>query len=239
MDVVISDIHGNWPALQAVFDDIENRGIEYDRVLCVGDLVGIVPFNNTVIEFIRDMARFTVVGNHDARHRDDFIFTPSNHASNLELEIVSDQVDSGNLAWLNSLPERIGYGDIVMAHSNPFRLWDSKTTQVGFKKGDAGLHKGDYTRIGPYLNERVCYVGHTHYQCHVDCSSFPGQSGDVVNPGSVGQPWDGMAEYALVEPDTDQRSVELCETEYDNSLCEQRAIEYGFSFNDYEKPGRL
>lgn len=60
---VISDIHGNLPALQAVLRDITSRQI--DRIYCLGDLVNFAPWPNEVIELIRAENIPTLCGNHD------------------------------------------------------------------------------------------------------------------------------------------------------------------------------
>ena len=67
---VISDIHGNIPALESVLQDIKLRGIE--RIICLGDLVGKGPHSSEAIEIIRKECEVVVMGNWD-----DFITKPT------------------------------------------------------------------------------------------------------------------------------------------------------------------
>ena len=60
---VLSDIHANWPALEAVWDDLQAQ--QPDLVYCLGDLVGYGPYPNEVVEFIRQRGIPTVMGNYD------------------------------------------------------------------------------------------------------------------------------------------------------------------------------
>lgn len=91
---VISDIHGNLTALEAVLDNIKARGIE--TIFCLGDLVGKGPNSQKAVERIRDICEVVVLGNWD-----DFIQKP------VEIEEVKwhqDQLSKDSLGYLSSLP---------------------------------------------------------------------------------------------------------------------------------------
>ena len=63
MFALISDIHGNLEALQAVFDHIDSQGI--DRVICLGDLVGYGPDPEAVVDLVAERCEWSLSGNHD------------------------------------------------------------------------------------------------------------------------------------------------------------------------------
>src|ERR1700761_9808690 len=71
---IISDLHANLPALQAVLKDIERK--QPDAVFCLGDLVDFAPWPNQVIETIRQRKIPTIMGNHDERIAFDHAIVP-------------------------------------------------------------------------------------------------------------------------------------------------------------------
>ncbi|MBY0122208.1 metallophosphoesterase [Bacillus sp. S/N-304-OC-R1] len=91
---VISDIHGNITALEAVLDDIKARGI--DTIFCLGDLVGKGPNSQRAVERIRDICEVVVLGNWD-----DFIQKP---AEIEEVNWYKAQLSKGSLDYLSTLP---------------------------------------------------------------------------------------------------------------------------------------
>ncbi|QVY62060.1 metallophosphoesterase family protein [Cytobacillus gottheilii] len=91
---VISDIHGNLTALEAVLDDIEIRDIH--TILCLGDLIGKGPNSKKVLELIREKCEVVVLGNWD-----DFIRKPIDSS---EIVWQQNQLDEGDMAYLGSLP---------------------------------------------------------------------------------------------------------------------------------------
>jgi len=214
--IVVSDIHANRPALEAVLDDMP----QHDLFLCAGDLCGILGWNDWVIETIRGQADHVVFGNHDARVREDFAYAPSFPAAHDEHALVTEQ------AWLNSLPDRVvldeGQG-VVLAHSRPFYFRDPGYPFHGFAQDDRGIEPCDFTRVGPHLDGRAAFLGHTHEQHAVDCDGFEGQSGLVLNPGSAGVPWYGDAEYAVVDLETQE--YDLHRVGYDTDAVADRLVE--------------
>lgn len=226
---VVADVHGNRPALEAVLDEFDDRGIE--TVYCAGDIVGILGWNQWTVETVRDRCEQSVFGNHDSRIRPDFAYTPSFPAARDEHRIVTEQLDEDHVGWLSELPDRIDTDQYVLAHARPFYQRDPGYPCHGFAQGDRGIMPKDFTRIGPHLDDRVALLGHTHEQHAVDCSKFEGQSGLVLNPGSVGVPWYSSAEYAIVDLET--HDYELCSVEYDNCRVEDRFDEMGLEVGQY------
>ena len=91
---IISDIHGNLPALQAVLNDIRLRGIE--RIFCLGDLVGKGPHSDVVVDIVREQCEQVICGNWDEFIRE---------KSKVEAIVWHQQIlGSNRLAYLETLP---------------------------------------------------------------------------------------------------------------------------------------
>jgi len=227
---VVSDIHANRPALEVVLDDIEDRDIE--TIFCAGDIIGILGWNEWTVNTIRDIADQTVFGNHDARIRSDFAFTPSFPAARDEMALVAEQLNDEHIEWLSSLPDRIATDTYILSHSRPVYQRDPGYPFHGFAQGDYGVRPRDFTAYGSHIGDRVAMMGHTHEQHGLDCSKFPGQSGTMINPGSVGAPWDSDARYATVNLNTQE--YDLHQIEYDNSRVRRRLDDVGLPVGKYD-----
>jgi len=228
--VVVSDIHANRPALEAVLSDMP----DHDVFVCLGDMVGILGWNDWVVDMIREQADHVVFGNHDARVREDFAYAPSFPAAHDEHALVTEQLDEDHIVWLNSLSERITLDEgagAIFAHSRPFYFRDPGFPFHGFAQGDTGLTAREFTRVGPHLDGRAAFVGHTHDQHAVQCDKFEGQSGLVLNPGSVGVPWYEPARYAVVDLETQE--YDLRQVEYDEGRVEDRLEAQGNPVGKY------
>jgi predicted phosphodiesterase len=94
---IISDIHGNWPGLQAVLADIEV--CRCDRIVCLGDLVDGGNYNDEVVRFIRDNHIVCVRGNHDKYN---------------DLGLAEDA-----RSFLMQLPESVAEDDALYTHISP------------------------------------------------------------------------------------------------------------------------
>lgn len=226
----ISDIHGNLPALNAVLSEMSQTDVE--QIICAGDLVGILGWNDRVVELVKERCRRTVFGNHDKRIFPDTAFNPSFPAAEDELDLVTEQLDEEHIDWLYSLPERISTPEIVLAHARPFFYRDPGYPVHGMAQGDTGMRPKEFTRIGPHLEGRAAVIGHTHEQHAVDCSKFQGQDGLVVNPGSVGVPWYSDAEYAIFDTETHEYS--LHSVDFNNDLVQERLTDLGNPPSKYQ-----
>ncbi len=176
---VISDIHSNIVALEAVLSDMP----DVDELVCAGDVVGYNPWPAEAVAAMREQEVPTVMGNHDR-----MVATGSNFGANrmaqagirhARRELTTDQIE-----WLGRLPtERHLFDDrMKIVHGHP----DDPDRYTYPEAFDADLLEG----------EAVLVMGHTHLQ-HVEHTT----DGIVLNPGSVGQPRDRdpNAAYAVVD----------------------------------------
>ena len=220
--IILSDIHGNLEALEAVLAHAERQG--YDAALVLGDLVGYGADPNTVIERIQALGPVAMVrGNHDKVAAGMENASSFNLAARRAVAWTSTALTPENLAFLVALPEGpiLVDDDVEICHGAP-----SDEDKYLFEAGDAAHALLESQRP-------ICFFGHTHVQVvyqlsgddSLDVSGFDESSGRrltldptckyLINPGSVGQPRDGdaRASYALV--DTGARELMLFRVPYD------------------------
>lgn len=219
---VISDIHANLPALKAVLDELDSQGV--DEIVCLGDLIGVLGWPDKVVATVREHATHTVYGNHDSRLFSDRHWMPQRDVEIAEHETATENLSEENLNWLESLPaSKTVYDDVLLTHSRP-----DVNDPSGSTKGDSGLHPRDFITVGSnYADGGVILVGHTHHQHAVNLSKFDGCEGLVLNPGSVGFPFEGEASFAVV--DVESQEYELSQVEYDNTPVLARLEEQGIT----------
>ena len=190
---VLSDIHSNKVALDAVLDDLP----PVDGMVCAGDVVGYNPWPAACLDVVRERAIPTVMGNHDRAVATGTAFR-FNSMADAGVEHARGQLDDGAVAWLSERPDTrtVLDGRVKLVHGHP-----DDPDRYTYPEEFAPSMLGD---------EDVLVLGHTHVQGH---EVF--DDGVVLNPGSVGQPRDGdpRAAYALL--DLDDCSVEARRVAYD------------------------
>jgi len=190
---VISDIHGNEIALDAVLADMP----AVDALVCAGDVVGYNPWHAACVEAVRERQIPTVQGNHDRAVAGDqrvaFNSMAGAGVKHARETLNDDQVD-----WLAALPEerRVFDGRLKIVHGHP-------------DDPDHYTYPAEFTP-GLLDDEDVLVMGHTHVQHHAVFDE-----GVVCNPGSVGQPRDGDKRAAYAVVDLADLSVEEHRVEYD------------------------
>jgi predicted phosphodiesterase len=219
---LISDVHANLPALEAVLRDIQDRGV--DAIYHLGDLVGYAPWPNETVALLRARGISGIAGNYDSTVGTDYKHCGCKYEdpkqeeqSHLSFAWTRTQTSDDNKRFLAGLPFRIDLKPlgghlagptVVLVHGTPTLntlYWtedrpDSFCTKMAEL---AGVKAGD-----------VIAFGHTHKPWHRE---FHGVH--FVNAGSVGRPKDGdwRAAYALLDVDSTVR-VELVRVEYDLDL---------------------
>ena len=191
---VISDIHSNAVALEAVLDDLP----PVDALLNAGDVVGYNPWPGECVDAMRERDVPTVMGNHDRMVLSSRNFR-GNQMARAGVKHARERLDDDQRAWLADLPTEL-------------RAFDDRVHVVHGHPDDPDR----YTRpreFGPDLlrdGADVLVMGHTHVQHHERYDE-----GVVLNPGSVGQPRDGDWRAAYAVLDLDDLTVEERRVEYD------------------------
>lgn len=214
MIAIISDIHGNLPALEAVLKDIEKH--EVDRIISLGDVSGYYPFVNDCIEILRTRGIVNLMGNHDFYLISGLGCTRSKSVSQLS-ELFVDDISDENMDYLTNSPLVYKSEDIIMTHAG----FNNPIDEYLYNISESYFKKFKYTHF---------FSGHTHVQ-HLE--RFEG--GQVYcNPGSVGQPRDGNREasYALFEPI--KKQVLLKRVPYNINLVISKLKDSGFDKYYYE-----
>lgn len=221
---VISDIHGNLPALEAVLDDMP----DVDRVVCCGDIIGILGWPVGTIDLVQESCDDIIAGNHDCRLREDFVYTPTYTSARDEMKVTSSLLTEESIEWLNQLPLRIETDDYMMAHSWPKEFQEGRSSIHGLSEDDYGVQPKDFTKAGRAADGKTVMLGHTHEQHKLKLDKFEGLSGFIMNPGSVGVPWYGDADYAIV--DTESQEADLMSVEYNNEVVSDRLDKHDEQF---------
>lgn len=203
--LVLSDLHANVTALEAVLADAG----DVDETWCLGDVVGYGPDPNEMVEMVRAIPNLTcLLGNHDVAvlgQMDEAVF---NTEARRSLLWQKKQLSDGNKGYLDNLPQNsLVRGDVTLAHGSPRDpVWEyilnTLVARLNFQSFETSF----------------CFVGHSHIQCmfkldlNKDRVSLEvPKVGEVLkltprailNPGSVGQPRDRdpRAAYAIFDPE--------------------------------------
>lgn len=185
---IISDIHGNMPALEAVLNDIQSKHIS--QIYCLGDIVGYYCFFNEVVEKINSLNIPCLLGNHDdALINRQGVIERSKTCTHI-LKWQLKQATPQTLTFLKTLPTHLKITHdnhkIKMIHAG---LQDNIDEYV-FDINDEYLTKNKF-------EEDVLISGHTHLTAYKKLYSAK----TWFNPGSVGQPRDGnnKASYLILD----------------------------------------
>lgn len=205
MIAIVSDIHGNLPALNAVFEKIDGLGC--DRVISLGDVTGYYAQPSECLDLLVERNAIQLLGNHDQ-----YLVSGSGcPRSRLISELLEHQekvVTEEQLEFLAGLKSRYDEGNVTFVHGG----WQDPTDQYIY-------------RVKPELfpaEFQFFFAGHTHVQCRVPL----GDGRLFCNPGSVGQPRDGDSRSAFAMfTGTD---VELYRVEYDIDNTVQAMRDAGF-----------
>lgn len=229
---LLSDIHANLPALEAVLRDVDHQQV--DAIYHLGDLTGYAPWPNEVVSLLRQRGIPGIAGNYDSTVATDYKHcgcradSPrEEQLSHISYEWTRQRVTPATKSYLASLPFRIDIRplgghvsgpSVALLHGNQ----TLNTVYVTEDRSDDFLAKMG-SGVGAKAGDVVCF-GHTHkpWQRVVDSVRF-------VNTGSVGRPKDGdpRACYVIVSANGTQLSAEFMRVEYDTELVAREIISSG------------
>lgn len=204
---IITDIHGNSPALRAVLEDISRRNV--DHIYCLGDLVGIGPDSNEVIQLLLDQDRISFVkGNHDHAVVAAFYGreTPKGHEHvRNHHEWLAERMDEEAILFLDNMPIKLEIEDCLFAH---YHL-DQANNFMPIDQDPSGESLDSVYQNAQY--RLVCF-GH-HHIVH----DFITPKAVYFNPGALGCFHKPVARYGIVSVAKAPISTQLIEVPYDNS----------------------
>ena len=234
--LVVSDIHANFPAFEAVLQDAQKRNLQYDVVWCLGDLVGYGAFPNECIELLQTVPHLCLAGNHDWAVLDKLDISTFHDAASHVVLWTRKQIKPANLTYLNARPERlIPEGeDVHLVHASPREpIWeyisDLNIAEENFGLFNTSISLHGHTHI-PVIFIEDSWMQNVRFKISEIGVPFILKSGVryMINPGGVGQPRDGdpRAAYGLL--DTTQRIWTSYRTEYDIKRAQDAMRKAGF-----------
>lgn len=226
--LVISDIHANFTALEAVIA----ANAMVDAVWCLGDLVGYGPDPNECVERVQSLPNLTcLLGNHDAAVIGAMDLAKFNHDAAASIQWTKSTLTPSNLDYLRSLSEKQTNSLFTLVHASPQNpVWeyvlDSYTAMLNFA----------------CFESQIALVGHTHLPLAFSEQGVSKQvkrdllrAGEqiklntrkILNPGSVGQPRDNdpRASFAILDPE--HMTWRIRRVQYDVTPVQDRILAAG------------
>ncbi len=217
--LIISDLHANWHALQAVLDDAEGK---YEQIICCGDLVGYNPHPARVLEWTREHCSSVIRGNHDKVVAGLEDLEWFNDVAQAAARWTIDKLNDEQLGYLRNLQRGpLTLEHFQICHGSP-RDEDEYITTAR-----------EASPCFPHFELPLAFFGHTHLQGgfvlrHGRVSSISPvpktkletvlelepDAGYMINPGAVGQPRDGDPRAAYAIYDSDQKLVFMRRVRY-------------------------
>jgi len=204
---IISDIHANLEALEAVMADISEQNI--DEILCLGDVVGYGVSPNECLEIVQQRCPMVLLGNHDAAAVGLLSTHHFNIHAKIAIEWTTNSLKPESKTYLQALPLRKVMHDSTFVHATPYEpnMWYYITS----------LEEAAFNF--QFFETTPCFIGHTHIPIiivldkekelfvHQDDNVNFGERPDcrfLINVGSVGQPRDRNpnACYGVLDTET-------------------------------------
>lgn len=235
--LILSDMHANWDAFEAVLRRARRK--RFDAVLVLGDLVGYGAAPNQVVEAVRDLGQrlHTVRGNHDKVVAGIDTGANFNQTALAAAQWTSQRLTPGNLRYVRDLPKgpiQIADG-LAICHGSPL----DEDTYV-FSDVDAWEIFSGYTNP-------VTFFGHTHIPSlfwlegrMLGVKALRGTTGRIVldpagryliNPGSIGQPRDRDPRASYMTYDSERRVVRWYRITYPIGEAQRRIRKAGLPNN--------
>jgi predicted phosphodiesterase len=213
---ILSDIHSNFDALNAVINELDVLGI--DKLVCLGDIVGYGPSPNECCDLLRARGCLAIAGNHDeaavSGDADSF-----NSLARAAIAWTKDELSEANREFLAHLPRELQFDSFVAVHGAPVfhfeYILNVLDAQSAFER----------------VSRPVTFIGHTHiaevyFQDERGRTFHQKLSGGgkiqvtpefrfIINPGSVGQPRDHNPQASFAYFDDVSRAIEVRRVTYD------------------------
>lgn len=222
---VLSDIHGNLPALEAVVNDMKPKNI--DLVINLGDHISGPLWPKETIEFLMQQNWINILGNHDR-----YLFEENPEKLGPSDKYAFSCLNNDEITWLRSLPSILVIDSLNLFHGTPSNdnMYLLETVENGRTR--LATHQEIMQRLRQ-PNYEIILCGHSHIQRVVNLSD----SSIIINPGSVGlQAYDDVlpeyhiietgsphARYAIINYQGKIESVEMISISYDKKLAVKQA----------------
>ncbi len=225
---VVSDIHGNLPALQAVVAKLQEARCAL--VLCAGDVVGYGAQPSQCIEIVRELGMICVIGNHDHM----VAYPGREQLMRKEVRIAIEwsraNLTKEEIQWLGQLPREASYAGFNLVHaSHVFRpewhyVLDERSLCANFLFQTSPLAFNGHTHLPAVA---VHCRGRRPLLMRLQEFDLPHEGRCLVNVGSVGQPRDRRPQAAFAVYDTHSRHLSLGRADYDIAAAQRVIREAG------------
>ncbi len=201
---VISDIHGNMEAFEAVLADIDTNDV--DDIICLGDSIGYGPEPEKVLRLLRERRIPSVLGNHELAVIDETYIGSFNPLARISILKTIAMLSRDDVAAIGRFPFFLSTFGIRFVHGFPPASPTTYLIEVFGKRLEHAFLS---------LAENICFVGHTHVLKIIEFDgvtitpNYPGKGifhlkkhkKYIINAGSVGQPRDGdnKAKYVILD----------------------------------------
>ncbi len=209
---ILSDIHGNATALDAVLKDVDQQAC--DQIISLGDNIGYGPEPENVIHMLQARNIPSVTGNHElGATRPDFLLL-FNPVARTSIEMTISMLSAASLAWIRRFPNVLIKDNLRFVHGFP----PESPTKYLFEVSDAEIRQ---TMM--QMKEFCCFIGHTHDLEMIVLDNdrlirrpllqgvylLSPENKYIINAGSVGQPRDGNCQAKYVVWDSEKYELTL------------------------------
>jgi diadenosine tetraphosphatase ApaH/serine/threonine PP2A family protein phosphatase len=226
---ILADIHSNLAAFEAVLSDADGRG-GFDKIWCLGDVVGYGPDPHECIERLRQFEHVCIAGNHDWAAIGKMDTSEFNPVAAVAAHWTSERLNAEDRDYLLGLPLTLRQDDFTLAHGSPREpIWEYLLSTEAAQDNFA------------YFETAYCLVGHSHipliFELAADKAVYREFTTEtdlklkekrmIINPGGVGQPRDGdpRASYAIY--DAEAHTLRRYRVEYDIPATQKKMAERG------------
>ena len=220
---IISDIHGNLEALQAVLKEIESQKV--DRINCLGDVIGYGCDPVACLDLVNQHCSAKLMGNHEYAAIGLLPLEAMNLAARQSIQWTIAQLKDRELAMIADFEMKTEDAGSLMVHASPEEPdeWHYVLSQQEAIKGFA------------HLDQKLAFHGHTHLPL-IFCQAPNGnvrtivghdfdpdeESSYLINVGSVGQPRDNDPRASFVIYDVGEMSISYHRVEYDFKITQAK-----------------
>jgi diadenosine tetraphosphatase ApaH/serine/threonine PP2A family protein phosphatase len=226
---ILADIHSNLAAFEAVLNDAEGRG-GFDKIWCLGDVVGYGPDPNECIKRLRQFEPVCVAGNHDWAAIGKIDTTEFNPVAAVAASWTAQQLTDEDKDYLLNLPVTFREDGFTLAHGSPREpIWEYLLSTEEAQENFA------------YFETAYCLVGHSHVPLIFELADGKAAYREfttatnlklkekrmIINPGGVGQPRDGDPRASYVIYDAEAQTICYYRVEYDIPATQKKMAELG------------
>jgi predicted phosphodiesterase len=215
---VISDIHSNLEALEAVLEHASRQRVE--RYVCLGDVVGYGANPNECIELLQSLPSCPcLLGNHDAAVLG--IPLNMNRDARRVIRWTKEILTKTSMSFLAEMEDLITWDNISFCHSNPYRprnwYYVSEKTYISssFARSKAKILFVGHTHVPIAITRKNFFCIYIRAPRHTMVVPAAERNRQIFSGGSVGQPRDGDPRAAYLIYDTDKQAIEFYRVAYD------------------------